>query len=113
MEIVDLKLPESPYPITIVGSPLRLWVIPVRRIGLSVGALSDYEVRVKGRGRSVPLYRLSYAPQRRGWYYFSVSKNPGKQVNSLRSPSSFQEALDVTVELAKEVVLTHFKGGVE
>lgn len=110
---MNTKLPESPYPLTIVGSPLRLWVIPVRRIGLKIDSINDYEVRVKGRGRSVPLYRLSYAPQRQGWYYFSVSKNPGKQVNSLRSPCGFEEALDCAITLAKEVVLTHFKGGVE
>lgn len=110
---MESKLPESPYPITIVGSALRLWVIPVRRIGMSVGSIHDYEVRVKGRGRSVPLYRLSFAPQRQGWYFFSVSKNPGKQMNTLRSPTGFEEALDSAIAYAKDVVLTHFKGGVE
>lgn len=93
------------------GTKVKLAVKPVRRIGGNQDG-KDYEVRMQGPGRSVPLYRISFSPSRGGWYYFSLSTNPGAQVNSLSTAEATMEAaLNRVIALATEVVRNHCKGG--
>lgn len=92
------------------GSKCRIWIIPVHSIGAKKSVM-DYELRAKGPGQNLVLFRVCFSPYRGGWYYFSTSQNPGKVTNSLSAPTDRDTAIKNALELSKALVTIHFQDG--